>query len=180
LECKCYNPIALGGYYARSKEEFKLRRRRGAGGASLAPLLDRGQHLLPRLRTLHMRPPHSRHSALCPCLEALWVRKTPCGFPAGTMSFLEALTYQDPDEAPCKEDGLSTLDIVPHPVPPNGHFGCGQSCNDEFVGSLDAVEGHERTCVQLLSFCPQNLWLREALCPTRDLWCSLATPFTFR
>ena len=22
--------------------------------------------------------------------------------------------------------------------------------------------------------------LREALCPTRDLWCSLATPFTFR
>ena len=22
--------------------------------------------------------------------------------------------------------------------------------------------------------------VREALCPTRDLWCSLATPFTFR
>ena len=26
----------------------------------------------------------------------------------------------------------------------------------------------------------ESHYLREALCPTRDLWCSLATPFTFR
>ena len=31
------------------------------------------------------------------------------------------------------------------------------------------------------SLCPSFLTLlREALCPTRDLWCSLAAPFTFR
>jgi len=38
---------------------------------------------------------------------------------------MEALAYQDPDEAPFEEDDLSTLDIVPHPVPLKGHFGCG-------------------------------------------------------
>jgi len=76
---------------------------------------------------------------------------------------LEALTYQDPDEAPFNEDDLSALDIVPHPLPPKGHFGCGQSCLDKygdqgFAGSLDAVEEHERTCDELLPFLPADLW----------------------
>jgi len=43
-------------------------------------------------------------------------------------------TFQDPDEAPLDEDDLSALDIVPHLVPPKGLFGCGLSCDDEFVG----------------------------------------------
>jgi len=36
---------------------------------------------------------------------------------------LEALKYQDPDEAPLDEDDLSALDIVPHLVLPKGLFG---------------------------------------------------------
>jgi len=71
---------------------------------------------------------------------------------------LEALAYQDPDEAPLDEDNLSILDIAPHLVPPNGLFGCGLSCEDEFVGSLEEVEEHERTCNQLLAFFPVDLW----------------------
>jgi len=75
-------------------------------------------------------------------LAAVWVRKTPCGLAVGPDTddvVLEALTYQDPDEAPLDEDDLSTLDIVPHPVPSKGLFGCGLWCDDEFVGSLEEV-----------------------------------------
>jgi len=39
--------------------------------------------------------------------------------------FLDALTFQDPEEAPLEGDDLSVLDIVPHLVPPEGLFGCG-------------------------------------------------------
>jgi len=71
---------------------------------------------------------------------------------------LEALTYQDPDEVPLDEDDLSALDIAPHLVPPNGLFGLGLSCEDEFVGSLEEVEEHERKHNQLLAFLPVDLW----------------------
>jgi len=72
---------------------------------------------------------------------------------------LEVLTYQDPDEAPFEEDGLSALDIVPHLVLPSGHFACVLSCNSDcFSGSLDAVQEHGRTCVEFLSFLLSYLW----------------------
>jgi len=87
---------------------------------------------------------------------------------------LEALTYQDPDEAPFDEDELSSLDIMRTVNPSryrvgkalvlaHGHFGCGLSCYHTtnpagFVGSLDAVEEHERTCGELVYLLPDHLW----------------------
>ena len=50
---------------------------------------------------------------------------------------------------PLSKNIISTLDIVPHLVLPKDHFGCDLSCDAVFTGSLDAVEEHERTCVQL-------------------------------
>ena len=72
---------------------------------------------------------------------------------------LEALMYQDPDKAPLDDVELSALDIVPHLVPPNSLFGCCLLCDDEFVGSLEEVEEHERNCNQLFVFLPVELWV---------------------